>query len=61
MKTQRLEDITGDARTKLERSYLRAHRRFFAEHIKQHGHVSGDELVRFRQMFLKKKNITSGV
>ncbi len=61
MKSIRLEDITGDDRTKLERSYLRAHRKFFREHLKTHPAVSGDDLVRFRQTFLKKKHIITGV
>jgi len=57
MKTQRLEDIRGEDRRKLEASYVRAHRKFFRNHRK----IGGDDLVRFHQMFLKKKNITNGI
>ena len=54
---KRLEEIIGDEKVKLEAKYLRAHRKYF----KDSGGFSGDDLVKFRQEFLRKNKISAGV
>jgi hypothetical protein len=55
---KRLEEIIGEERTKLDAKYLRAYRKSFKY---KSGGFSGEDLVKFRQDFMRKNKIETGV
>lgn len=57
-----LDEIKGEARAKLERTYARAYKKFHAAHYAEFRQVpSAADLVKFRQDFMKKNKISTGI
>ena len=57
-----LNEITGEARKKLERSYCRAYKKFHMAHFaKFRQFPAGSDLVKFRQDFMQKNKISTGI
>jgi len=57
-----LSEITGEAREKLERSYARAYKKFATAHFAEfRQHPSSADLVKFRQAFMQKNKISTGI